>query len=129
MEQTKGLILLALCGIYYYITFLFQSKSSYVLDSGFSGIFVWTGKDCSLAFRKKVWKTVNVSIVKSRFDIWKRITQETMQTFSCSGQILHGIMLRNFTISCSPLTKLDETTEFLTTCHLSPELSALTYKC
>ena len=36
-------------------------QSCYVLDSGFSGIFVWTGKDSSMPFKKKVWKTVNVS--------------------------------------------------------------------
>ena len=37
------------------------SQECFVLDSGYSGIYVWTGRDSAVAFRKVVWTAVNVS--------------------------------------------------------------------
>ena len=35
----------------------------FVLDSGYSGVFLWTGKKCSNEFKKKVWNATNVRIM------------------------------------------------------------------
>ena len=43
-----------------YLCLFLRSQFIYVLDSGYSGIYVWTGKDSEVDFRKRVWEAVNV---------------------------------------------------------------------
>lgn len=54
---------------------MLKSEHCYVLDSGFGGIFVWTGKVCPFETRKKVWKGVHTFIAERGFPAWINVTR------------------------------------------------------
>ena len=52
------------------LTFVCFSQHCFVLDSGYSGIYLWTGKKATNEFKKKVWNAANVSQIIFVFNIF-----------------------------------------------------------
>ncbi|ELU00392.1 hypothetical protein CAPTEDRAFT_170352 [Capitella teleta] len=52
-----------------------DSKFCYLLDSGATGIFLWTGVDSELEFRARVWDAANIFLDKRGYPAWMSITR------------------------------------------------------
>lgn len=54
---------------------MLDSDNCYVLDSGYSGIYIWTGKNTESDFKKKVWHHVNEFMDQRGYPEWVTVTR------------------------------------------------------
>ncbi|CAH1793788.1 unnamed protein product [Owenia fusiformis] len=56
---------------------MLNSNCCYVLDSGIGGVWVWTGKKCSIDFKKFVWKNTEEFLDYRGYPDWTPMTRVT----------------------------------------------------